>query len=113
MKSLERTAVGPFNTSNAVSLDLIKKLRDDGREDELMNLLMPVDSVFPDLAKLTVCPDSDRMLLNGNKLTSDDMKEAAELQNGERFRVYHPDGSFAAVYEYDSNTGVFRPYRMF
>ena len=113
MQSLERTAVGPFNTSNAVSLDLIKKLRDDGREDELMKLLMPVDSVFPDLAKLTVCPDSDKGLLNGNKLTTEDMETVTEPVDGERFRIYHPDGSFAAVYEYDGNTGTFKPYRMF
>ena len=113
MKSLARTAVGPFNTSNAVTLDEIKRLRDEDRISDLMNLLKPVDSVFEDLGRLTVKEEADRMLLNGNKLEPDDMTEESVPACGERFRIYHPDGSFAAVYEFDIKAGVYKPYRMF
>ena len=113
MQTLERTAVGPFNTSNAVALDTIKRLRDEGREEELMNCLMPLDMVFPDLEKLTVKEISEKMLLNGNKLSADDMETEYAPSDSERFRIYHHDGSFAAVYEYDSASQMYKPYRMF
>lgn len=113
MKSLKRTAVGPFNISNAVSLDMIKKLRDEGREDELMGCLMPLDMVFAGLGKLTVKQDSEKMLSNGNKLSSDDVETDIVPSDYERFRIYHHDGSFAAVYEYDSASNMYKPYRMF
>ncbi len=113
MKALKRTAVGPFNTSNAVSLDMIKKLRDEGREDELMGCLMPLDMVFAGLGKLTVKQDSEKMLSNGNKLSSDDVETDIVPSDHERFRIYHLDGSFAAVYEYDSASNMYKPYRMF
>ncbi len=113
MKSLERCAVGPFNTGNAVSLSEIKRLRDEGNEDGLMSLLKPVDSVFEDLRKVVVLPASDKMLLNGNKLAGTDLEADPLPERSEHFRVYHPDGSFAAVYEYDGAGSIYRPVKMF
>ncbi|MBR7089134.1 MAG: tRNA pseudouridine(55) synthase TruB [Lachnospiraceae bacterium] len=113
MKSLVRSCVGPFDLGSAHSLDELRKLADEGRRDELISLIRPVDTVFGEYPELTVTQAADRLLRNGNKLTAGDMVSFAETDEKKMFRVYHPDGEFAAVYEYDPLAGVFVPEKMF
>ncbi|MCR5442111.1 MAG: tRNA pseudouridine(55) synthase TruB [Lachnospiraceae bacterium] len=113
MQSLVRSCVGPFDLESAHSLDELRKLADEGRRDELISFISPVDTVFADHPQVTVSNEADRLLLNGNKLTKDDMVSFTEADEKQMFRVYHPDGEFAAVYEYDPETGIFAPYKMF
>ncbi|MCR4791851.1 MAG: tRNA pseudouridine(55) synthase TruB [Lachnospiraceae bacterium] len=117
MQSLTRTAVGPFNLSNAVSVEDIKRLADEKKTDDLKDLLMPVDSVFGGLRKISVVTDAEKKLINGNKLLPEDLDAGtdadAKASGGEQFRIYHDDGTFAAVYEYDEAANLYKPYRMF
>jgi tRNA pseudouridine55 synthase len=113
MQSLIRSKVGPFDLNNAVSLDHVRKLKDEGRDEELMSLLMPVDKVFEDLDVITVNAEGDRYLANGNKLFSELFEGTVQPEDKQRFRVYRADGEFAAVYEYDKNSELYKPYRMF
>ena len=113
MKSLVRSCVGPFDLESAHSLDELRKLSDEGRRDELVSMVRPVDTVFGDYPKITVTEEADRLLLNGNKLTAEDMVSFAGADGKQMLRVYHPDREFAAVYEYDPGTGVFAPFKMF
>ena len=113
MKSLVRSCVGPFDLESAHSLDELRKLADEGRRDELISLIRSVDTVFGEYPEITVTGEADRLLLNGNKLTKDDMVSFAGADEKRMFRVYHPDGEFAAVYEYDPETGIFTPFKMF
>lgn len=113
MKSLVRSCVGPFDLESAHSLDELRKLADEGRRDELISFISPVDTVFADHPQVTVSNEADRLLFNGNKLTKDDMVSFTEADEKQMFRVYHPDGEFAAVYEYDPETGIFTPVKMF
>ncbi len=113
MQSLVRTAVGPFKISDAVSLDSIRALRDEGKEDELSGLLKPVDSVFSNLPSANVKADAEKFLANGNKLSEDDLEIAEGFSGSDAFRIYHVDGTFAAVYEKDPHTGMLKPRRMF
>ena len=113
MKSLIRSSVGPFDLSSAHSLDELRKLADEGRRDELLSMISPVDTVFGEYPVVTVSADADRLLLNGNKLNAEDMVSFAGSDVKQTFRVYHPDGEFAAVYVYDPETGMFTPEKMF
>ena len=113
MKSLVRSCVGPFDLGSAHSLDELRKLADEGKRDELISLVSPVDTVFGEYPAVTVTDGADKLLLNGNKLTAEDMVSFAGADKKQMFRVYHPDGEFAAVYEYDHTAGVFAPYKMF
>ena len=113
MKSLVRSRVGPFDLAGAHSLDELRQLADEGRRDELLSLVSPVDTVFGEHPPVTVTRDADRLLLNGNKLTAEDMVSFAGCDKKQLFRVYHPDGEFAAVYVYDPGTGMFTPEKMF
>ena len=116
MQSLVRSAVGPFNLDNAVSLDEIRHLRDEGREDKLMDYLMSIDTVFEKLPALTITDEAEKKLQNGNKLSYEDFTEGAEaLSESEKkeFRIYHSDKSFAAVYESDLAQRILSPVKMF
>ena len=77
MQSLIRSKVGPFTLDNAVSLDEIRHLSDEGHEDKLMDYLMSVDTVFEDLPALTVKAEAQKKLSNGNKLLFEDFTEDA------------------------------------
>lgn len=113
MKSLVRSCVGPFDLGSAHSLDELRKLADEGRRDELLSLISPVDTVFGDYPEIKVTEEADRLLLNGNKLTNKDMVSFAGEDEKRMFRVYHTNGEFAAVYEYDPEAGLFKPGKMF
>ncbi|MBO4883056.1 MAG: tRNA pseudouridine(55) synthase TruB [Lachnospiraceae bacterium] len=113
MKSLVRSCVGPFDLGFAHTLDELRKLADEGRRNELLSLISPVDTVFGDYPEIKVTEEADRLLLNGNKLTKEDMVSFAGADEKQMFRVYHPDGEFAAVYEYDPEAGLFKPGKMF
>ena len=117
MQSLVRSKVGPFTLDNAVSLDDIRHLRDEGREDELMGYLMSIDTVFEDLPALTVNAEAEKKLRNGNKLLPEDFTQApsdiSSSSDKKEFRIYHCDGSFAAVYEFDFAQVLFSPVKMF
>ena len=116
MQSLVRSKVGPFTLDNAVSLDEIRHLRDEGHEEKLMDYLMSIDTVFEDLPALTVSLDAEKKLQNGNKLSCEDFTEAPESFSGsgkKEYRIYHSDNSFAAVYEYDPEQSILSPVKMF
>ena len=117
MQSLVRSKVGPFTLDNAVILDDIRHLRDEGREDELMGYLLSIDTVFEDLPSLTVSDEAEKKLRNGNKLLPEDFTQApsdiSSSSDKKEFRIYHCDGSFAAVYEFDFAQVLFSPVKMF
>ncbi len=113
MQSLVRSMVGPFLISDAVYLSDIKKLRDEGNEEGLKDLLVPVDKVFSDLPAVTVRDTSEKLLLNGNKLQTGDLAGDAAFDTKQKVRVYHSNDSFAAVYDFDPKTGMFKPDKMF
>ena len=113
MQSLIRSAVGPFTLDNAVSLDEIRHLRDEGHEDKLMDYLMSVDTVFENLPALTVTGEAEKKLQNGNKLAYEDFTESLSGSEKKEFRIYHSDNSFAAVYESDPAQCILSPVKMF
>jgi len=117
MQSLVRSMVGPFTLDEAATLSDIKKLRDEGDEEGLRKLLVPVEKVFSFLPGVRVKGASEKLLSNGNKLFSEDLEEDIKadikISQKQKFRVYHADGVFAAVYEYDPSTGIMKPDKMF
>ena len=113
MQSLIRSAVGPFNLDNAVTLDEIRHLRDEGHEDKLYDYLMSIDTVFKNLPALTVTQEAEKKLLNGNKLSYDDFTETLSDSSAKEYRIYHKGNSFAAIYEADPAQRILSPVKMF
>ncbi|XME03271.1 tRNA pseudouridine(55) synthase TruB [Lachnospiraceae bacterium C1.1] len=93
MLSLVRTRAGGFAKDEAITLDECEKIEKAG---EFLKYLKPMDSVFEDYEKFTADEILEKKIRNGNSFT-------AALKDG-KYRVYLPDGTFAAVYELENKT---------
>ncbi|MDO4322800.1 MAG: tRNA pseudouridine(55) synthase TruB [Lachnospiraceae bacterium] len=116
MKSLLRIQVGPFLLENSVTIDEIIRCRDEGRLDEVVH---PTDSVFLHLPELTLTPEAERFVRNGNPLYPGMPGIAAEILRGKamesdtKLRVYSAEGEFLAVYQWDREKACYRAVKMF
>jgi tRNA pseudouridine55 synthase len=103
MKSLKRTRVSVFPIEEAHTLAQIEQMV---QEDTINEVLIAVDSMFPDYPKVIIKDvDKEKLLLNGNPLKLP--------KQGEKLRLYHIDGHFAAIYEWRENAGMYFPEKMF
>lgn len=89
LAALRRTAVGPFDVAEAVSLDLVERLAAAGR---LADLLLPPDEGLPALPVARVAEPSARALSFGAEVGV-----AAAGQPPGPLRVYDSRGRFLAV----------------
>lgn len=112
MEQLTRLKAAGYRLEDAYRLGELQQLKDEGR---LSEAIQPIDGVFSVYPAVTIRPESEKMLRNGNKLTADQFRaeEAKNMPDGEKIRVYLPDGRFAAVYQYVEESGLFRPAKMF
>lgn len=106
MQSLKRTRVGLFETDTSYTLAQIQELADSGKVEDI---IIPVDEMFPDYTKVTVCEGFDKLLYNGNKLPKKAVIE--DINNGDNVRVYDNKKAFIGIYQYENNEFV--PVKMF
>ncbi len=110
MKSLQRTRVGSFLIKDALTLDEVKRLVQDGR---LENSIIPVDDIFNDLRAVSVDDTYYKLLQNGNRLTLKMVHKCGTFEDDERVRIYSGQGVFFGIYRYEHSTGTFNPVKMF
>ena len=110
MKSLVRLQAAGYRLVDAYKLDELQKFKEAGR---LKDVITPIEHVFEIYPVLTVKPEFDVMLKNGNKMSPQQFQECIKLQSGLKVRVRMSDGRFAAVYEYQEEMGLLRPLKMF
>lgn len=110
MKSLQRTRVGGFLIEDALTLDEVKKLVQDGG---IRNNIKPVDAMFPNLRAISVDDAYYKQLQNGNRLTLEMIHERGSFEEDERVRIYSGQGVFYGIYRYERSAGTFNPVKMF
>lgn len=111
MEHLVRTKVSDFEIKESLSLKRVEELTKEGKIDEYIK---PVEAAFSDLESLHVKSESERIIDNGNPLCFDNItEENRDFTDGQRFRVYHPDKRFVAVYGYCEEKNIFMPVKMF
>ena len=110
MKSLKRTRVGEFEIADSLKLSEIEKLREEGT---LMERIYPVDSMFPQLARIHILPEHERLLKNGNPLGCRQIKETVTTKIGSRIRVYDTEDIFCGIYAWNEEKKIFVPEKMF
>ena len=116
MAHLTRTSVADFRLENALTLDAVQRLADEGR---LLEAVMPVDRVFRDLDKIVVKPEAVKSAKNGNALrpnllvsySPEDEQDSAQpeqmYENGTKVRLYDENGVFYGIYRYDAKKRLF------
>lgn len=110
MQSLVRTRVERFALEEAVTLQELEKLRDEGRIEEV---LVCVDKVFDGCPSLHVSEAAEKLLENGNVIYPGQTEEKKYYAPGKQVRFYRRDGSFAGIYAYDGKQKCYKPVKMF
>lgn len=110
MTSLIRTKVGSFELAGAKTLSEIQQLADCG---DLHNIIVPVEDMFCRLPAITVLPEAEKALQNGNQLKISQIREQNLKETEEEFRVYSSIDRFCGIYQYDKAKRMFTPVKMF
>ncbi len=110
MEQLLRTRVGRFDIEDSLKLSDLERLRD---EDRLEDIIIPIDQMFLHLPAVTVPPEADKLLYNGNPLPIDCFGSQLPDPVPEQVRIYSIDQEFIGVYEYREEAGRFQPKKLF
>ena len=66
--ALRRTLVAPFHEAQAVTLEILEAAAQDGGEEALLRLLLPIEAALQDLAELSVGQNDAARLLRGQTI---------------------------------------------
>ena len=119
MAGLERTKSGQFSLETAITLaELEEKLKssEEGRENMIQSLVIPVDNMFLEYQELRLLPQWERLIQNGNSFDEKNLrKEFLQMDRADKsqYRVYIGENTFMGVYEYRKNEKKFYPVKMF
>lgn len=103
MKSLKRVRVGNFLAEQALTLTQIEE---KVRNGSIQEAIIPIDKLFLKYPKVVILEEEKENLLNnGNPLCL--------KQQGEKLRIYHADGRFAAIYRWKEEKHLYFPEKMF
>ncbi len=112
MKSLLRTKVSVFELSESLKLSQIEQLV---QQNQIAQVLIPVDYMFPNLMKAVAKEEADRFLWNGNALRKQQLKLKSNTAFDADFEVlvYDSKNTFTGIYEYKVAEQCFKPVKMF
>ncbi len=105
MESLVRSRVGVFNIEDAIKLDEVEKLVDEGKIEDYIK---SVDLMFSDIPKVVINEELNKKADNGNSFYNNELNV-----NDEEIRVYKQDGTFIGVYKYVKGERLYKPVKLF
>lgn len=109
MTALKRDKVMDFTIDNALKLDRVEELN---RSGQLLDYVLPVEMLLSDYKACYIKKDYTKFLLNGNKLYPGQLVSDGKIDDREIVRIYI-DKEFAALYIYNDNEKILKPYKMF
>lgn len=109
MAYLLRTQVSQFVLENSLTLDQIQQLT---QEDLLLPQVFPSDQAFSGYCSITVKPEADALIYNGNPIRKTHVASCTE-GNKELYRIYDSKGKFIGVYTWLEEKKQYKPYKMF
>lgn len=112
MKDLLRTRVGDFTLSTSKTLSQIE---DISQNNVIDTILIKVDSLFSDYMKIVVKEQYSKIIYNGNYLLPSNLIDFSldSDKKIEKVRVYDWQNKFLALYQYDNEKEIFKPFKMF
>lgn len=119
METLLRSRACGFSVENSLTLDAVEHLMQTGT---LEAYLHPIDTMYPEMPKIYMNKDGDRLVHNGNgfthavigKMTEGCQDDGQETEGGmPRMLVYDSEQVFIGIYEYHLSERRFVPYKMF
>ncbi|MGN0483952.1 MAG: tRNA pseudouridine(55) synthase TruB [Lachnospiraceae bacterium] len=110
MESLLRTRVGQFCLDTAYPLAKIEEL---AKEDQISQIVQPIDAVFLKYPKVVAKPESEKLLYNGNRLRANMVHADVDLSQECTVRLYDKSGQFIGIYQYDRKKKDLKPVKLF
>lgn len=108
MEALKRTGSGKFYVENSLTLGQIETLEKAGKLNEV---IVPVEQFFEEYPMLTMMPDTDKIVYNGNPFSKSATKE--KIRYEQPIRVYDSKGQFVGIYKYNLEKNFYFPEKMF
>jgi tRNA pseudouridine55 synthase len=105
MESLVRSRVGVFNIEDAIKLDEVEKLVDEGKIEDYIK---SVDLMFSDIPKVVINEELNKKADNGNSFYKNELNV-----NYEEIGVYKQDGTFIGIYKYVKGERLYKPVKLF
>ncbi|MDO4531377.1 MAG: tRNA pseudouridine(55) synthase TruB [Bacillota bacterium] len=112
MAELLRTATGAFSLENAIKLDELKALAEEGRTEEA---LLTMEKALKDYPVVKVSPKSTKFLYNGAKIQERFFTEKpASYKEGDIVAAYDHENNLVGLYEIknEENNFYMKPYKM-
>ncbi len=112
MAELLRTATGAFSLENAIKLDDLKALAEEGKAAES---LLTMEEALKDFPVVRVSEKSTKFLYNGGKIQERFFTEKpASYGEGDIVAAYDHENNLVGLYEIkkDDNSYFIKPYRM-
>ena len=106
---LHRVAAGPFDESQALSLEELTRERGDGRAETLDHHLLGVDAPVADLEKVTLAETTGFYFRQGQPVMDTQAYRAGAV--GDMVRVFQENGEFLGVGEI-TDDGLLAPRRL-
>ncbi len=112
MEELVRTRTGGFCLEDSLTLEEIAGKKEAGN---LMDVIIPIDSMFEDYPKMAVSAKGDSLAKNGNPLKPAMLRPyGGEPAGSGRFiRLYDEAGQFIAVYRWHEEKRAYHVVKMF
>lgn len=110
MEELKRTRAGRFSVSDALTLDEIGHVMEEGRIEEIVT---PVDRVFEEYPEVCVKKALESAARNGSSIPEEGAESPAEPTPGEKVRMYDEDGNFIGLYRWEEQEKKYRLIKMF
>ena len=107
MEELLRTRVERFGLTDAVKLDEVQKVMEEGN---IESLILPVDRMFDQYPAAKTTPQGDLLVHNGNRIFPELLQEELKVDGG-YVRVYDSRETFIGLYE--KKTDQMIPVKMF
>ena len=113
MASLVRLRAAGFEAGDAVTLDDVRRFMQEG---SLTEHIIPTDSFFSEYSSVTVRPEEDKLLINGNPFLRENLvlnptDSSKEQVWTKKLRMYTSNGRFAGIYEKYGRR--YKPWKMF
>lgn len=122
MKSLVRTKVSRFESSDSLTIHEVSNLH---QENKLTPFIVQIQDMFPKYNKVVVAKEFNKLIYNGNKFfrnnilnRDDEFDQTNEItqdsvESNYFVRVYDSIDEFIGIYEYIKDEDYFKPFKMF
>lgn len=110
MEELIRTKVSHFEIQDAITLEKVQFLSEQGQLDAY---IIPIDQMFAEYEALSLKEEFASFGYNGNSILAEHLQNKGQFKERQKVRIYDHLGTFIGVYTYQEKFQTFKIEKMF